>query len=201
MTGAIERTEEVAVRQRRLDSVLREHASDRTIHFLKVDVEGAERDVFASSDWDEFRPIVVVAEAVASWSTTPTHEAWEGILTDAGYRFAAFDGINRFYVEENHEHLIPSLAYPVSALDRYVPPALRTAEVKLEHALRDADAQRAEAEELRGALDRADAELAEARHALDVVHGSRTWRAGRMVATAARPALALADRLGKGRSR
>ena len=39
---AIERIEETTIPQRRLDSILREHAADRTIHFLKVDVEGAE---------------------------------------------------------------------------------------------------------------------------------------------------------------
>ena len=46
---AIERIEEIAIPQRRLDSILREHAAGRTIHFLKVDVEGAERQVLASS--------------------------------------------------------------------------------------------------------------------------------------------------------
>jgi FkbM family methyltransferase len=201
MPGAIERTEEIAVPQRRLDSILEEHARDRTIHFLKVDAEGAERQVLASSDWSAFRPVVVVAEAVASFSTTPTHEAWEGILTAAGYLFAAFDGINRFYVDEAHEHLLPSLAYPVSALDRYVPASQQASEARLAGALDELALKTAESEELRRSHARTVAELTEARHALDVVHGSLTWRAGRAVATVARPALDLADRLGKARSR
>ena len=97
----------------------------QTIHFLKVDVEGAEREVLASSDWDAFRPIVVLVEAVEAWSTTPTHEAWEHILLDAEYEFAAFDGINRFYVDRDHHDLIPALAYPISALDRFVTASAR----------------------------------------------------------------------------
>ena len=104
---AIERIDEVAVPQRRLESILCDHAVGRTIHFLKVDVEGAERQVLASTDWTAFRPIVVVAEAIEPLSTTSTHGQWEQILADADYRFAAFDGINRFYVDRDHEHFNP----------------------------------------------------------------------------------------------
>jgi FkbM family methyltransferase len=199
---AIERVEEISVPQRRLESVIREHAANRTIHFLKVDVEGAERQVLASSDWALFRPVVVLVEAVESWSTTPTHKRWESILTEAGYRFAAFDGINRFYVAEGYDHLIPSLAYPISALDRFVPAPLRDSEARLEHALRELDERTAVSESLRDSLDQTVSERDEARHAhdearhaLDVVHGSLTWRTGRVLATAGRPFLRLAQRL------
>ena len=62
----------------------------------------------------------MLAESIESCSTSPTHKDWESVLLDAGYRFAAFDGINRFYVDEGYEHLIPTLAYPISALDHFV---------------------------------------------------------------------------------
>ena len=75
----------------------------------RVDVEGAEREVLASSDWNVFRPIVVVVEAVAPWSTKPTHEAWEPLLLGAEYALAAFDGINRFYVDRGRSDLILAL--------------------------------------------------------------------------------------------
>jgi FkbM family methyltransferase len=195
ITEAIERVEEIAVPQRRLESVLREHAADRTIHFLKIDVEGAEQQVLASSDWSAFHPIVVVVEAIESWSTTATHERWEGILTEAGYQFAAFDGVNRFYVAEGYDHLIPDLAYPISALDRFVPAPMRDSEVKLERALQELDERTAESESLRRSLAETISERDEARHALDVVHGSLTWRAGRVLATAARPFRSLSRRL------
>ena len=42
VSDAVERFEETGVPQRRLESILREHAGERTIHFLKVDVEGSE---------------------------------------------------------------------------------------------------------------------------------------------------------------
>jgi FkbM family methyltransferase len=195
VTELVERIEEITVPQRRLDSILREHAGDRTIHFLKVDVEGAERQVLASSDWDSFRPIVVIVEAIESCSTTTTHRNWESVLFDAGYRFATFDGINRVYVDRAHDHLIPALAYPVSALDRFVTPSSNASEARVQQALAELREQTAEAESLRERLDLAQAEVAQARHALDVVHGSRTWRAGRIIARAARPFLKVGKRL------
>lgn len=183
---AIERIEEVTVPQLRLASILHKHAADRTIHFLKVDVEGAEREVLGSSDWSSFRPIVVIAEAVESCSTTPTHARWESILLQAGYRYAAFDGINRFYVEQDHSDLVPTLAYPVSALDRYVK-APDDLEARLDQTL----------EELREKTE----ELESARQSLAALHRSRTWRAGRIVANAGRPVLTATARLRKSWSR
>ena len=192
---AIERIEEIAVPQRPLESILREHAADRTIHFLKVDVEGAERQVLASSDWASFRPIVVIAEAIESCSTSLTHDNWESVLLDAGYRFAAFDGINRFYVDQGHDHLIPILAYPISALDHFVTSSRHDSEVKLEQALSELRERTSESQSLRRSLDHVGAELGQAKHALDAVHRSRTWRAGRMIARAGPPVLTAGERL------
>jgi FkbM family methyltransferase len=192
---AIERIEEVTVPQRRLESILREHAPDRTIHFLKVDVEGAERQVLASSDWASFRPIVVVAESIESCGTSATHHDWEDILLNAGYQFAAFDGINRFYVDHEHGHLVPILAYPISALDHFVPSSRGSSKTELGQTVEELQVRTSECESLRRSLDDVRAELERARQALDVVHQSRTWRAGRILATAGRPVLAAAERL------
>ena len=192
---AVGRTEEVTIPQRRLGSILRDHALGRTIHFLKIDVEGAERQVLGSSDWTVFRPIVVVAEAVEPLSTVTTHQHWEQILLDAGYRFAAFDGINRFYVEPDHEHLIPALEYPVSALDGFVPVSLRDLQVKLDEACGELVAKRSEADDLRQTVARLEGEVVQARQELGAVYGSKAWRAGRMIATVARPVREAAKRL------
>lgn len=178
---AVERHEEVAVRQLRLDSILRRHATDRTIHFLKIDVEGAEQRVIASCDWREFRPIVVLVEAVESWSTSPTHERWERMLLDADYEFAVFDGVNRFYVDVAHRELTPALSYPISALDRYTPAGLSE--------------NREQAEALSLENERLRHENARLRDDLDAVYRSRTWRAGRVLAGVLRPAVAVGRRV------
>jgi glycosyltransferase involved in cell wall biosynthesis len=95
------------------------HASGRTIDFLKVDVEGAERDVLSSFDPATIRPTVILVEAISPLQNVANHDDWESILLDNGYAFSAFDGINRFYVPVERAELIDALAYPVSLLDRY----------------------------------------------------------------------------------
>ena len=47
-----------------LDEVLREHRIGE-VHFLKVDVEGAERAVLEGASFDDVRPWIVVVEATA----------------------------------------------------------------------------------------------------------------------------------------
>lgn len=102
-----------------LDDVFSAHASERRIDFLKIDAEGAEREVLASFDREANRPRVVLVEAISPLSNRPTHDEWESLLLEADYVLAAFDGINRFYVPVEHEDAVPTLAYPISSLDRY----------------------------------------------------------------------------------
>ena len=87
------------------------------VAFLKVDVEGWEAEVLASGDWGRHRPVVIVVEAVDE-EGRPTHEAWEPDLLANRYRFALFDGLNRFYVrEEDAERFLTRLAAPANVLD------------------------------------------------------------------------------------
>ncbi len=82
-------------------------ASD--IDFLKIDVEGAEAEVFAGADFKRFRPKVIVAEAVAPGSGEANWQDWEPKLLSQGYRFALFDTLNRFYVAEEHPEIFERL--------------------------------------------------------------------------------------------
>jgi FkbM family methyltransferase len=91
------------------------------VDFLKVDVEGFEREVLAGADWSSFRPRVVVMEATVPKSDEPAHEAWEPMLLEAGYRFALFDGLNRFYVHADEPALLQTLAIPANVFDDFVP--------------------------------------------------------------------------------
>ncbi len=86
---------------------------DCTIDFLKIDVECFERQAILGADWKRWRPRVVVVE-----STWP--EYWESLLLENDYRFAAFDGLNRYYVRPEDRDLIPLLAVPVNVLDNAV---------------------------------------------------------------------------------
>ena len=91
------------------------------VDFLKVDVEGYEREVLAGADWSRFRPRVVVIEATVPKSDEPAHEGWEPMLFEVGYRFALFDGLNRFYAHADEPALLQRLATPANVFDNFVP--------------------------------------------------------------------------------
>lgn len=82
----------------------------REIDFLKIDVEGAEKQVLSGNDWTRFRPKVVTLEALEPVTMRPAWEAWEPMLLDSGYRFAFFDTLNRYYVAQEHTSLAQALA-------------------------------------------------------------------------------------------
>jgi FkbM family methyltransferase len=75
------------------------------IDFLKIDVEGAEADAIAGMDFTRWRPRVVVVEAVSPGSMSESRQAWEPDLLAAGYAFAFFDRLNRFYVAREEADL------------------------------------------------------------------------------------------------
>jgi len=77
-----------------------------SIDFLKVDVEGAERDVLFGCDWQRFRPKVIVAEAISPMTSEPSWQEWEPFLLAQGYCFVLFDTLNRFYVGQEHPEII-----------------------------------------------------------------------------------------------
>jgi FkbM family methyltransferase len=116
------RTETFEVPVRTLDSVLAEHVAPGTvIDVLKVDVEGQERDVLESVSLPDWRPRLLVIEATAPNSTVTNHEEWEHLVLTAGYDFAYFDGLNRFYTTAAEPELRQAFATPVCLFDRYVP--------------------------------------------------------------------------------
>jgi hypothetical protein len=91
-----------------------------TIHFMVVDVEGAEAEVLRGLDLERFRPQVLVIEATLPRSREQSHTGWEPRVLASDYQFATFDGINRFYVARECASLVPPLQDPPNALDGFV---------------------------------------------------------------------------------
>jgi FkbM family methyltransferase len=112
--------EETRVTVVTVDSILEQHGFPG-FDLLKIDVEGRERDVLASVDLARWRPRVLVVEATEPGTPVPTHATWEPMVLAAGYRFALFDGLNRFYARDGEDALFERLSVPANVFDRWIP--------------------------------------------------------------------------------
>ncbi|MEA5122806.1 FkbM family methyltransferase [Xanthomonas floridensis] len=99
-----------------LDKVL--EIVDGEIHWLKIDVEGAERQVLEG--WlGNRRPWVLVIESTKPMSQEQSHDEWEALVTSKGYRFVYFDGLNRFYVNNAHPEIEGAFRIGPNVFDRF----------------------------------------------------------------------------------
>jgi FkbM family methyltransferase len=87
------------------------------VHWLKIDVEGFEEQVLKGWDSSCFRPWVILVEATLPNSPKTDYAGWDPILTNANYRFVYFDGLNRFYIAEEHEELREAFSCPPNIFD------------------------------------------------------------------------------------
>lgn len=103
-----------------LDQVIGEYLPDLPLHLLSIDVEGMEHQVLKGLDLRKHRPWVVVLEATVPGCPAPTHQAWEHLLLEAGYLMSYFDGLNRFYLAQEHRSLQDLFALPPNIWDGFV---------------------------------------------------------------------------------
>ena len=101
-----------------LSAVLARFANE-TVHWLKIDVEGAERAALASWGDANVRPLVVVVESTVPMTQILSHTEWEPLLLVRGYEFVYFDGLNRFYVSSAARALRTSLTTPPNLFDDF----------------------------------------------------------------------------------
>jgi FkbM family methyltransferase len=101
-----------------LDKILEDSAAS-TIHFLKIDVEGAEGEVLEGLDLARVRPWIIVVEATEPNLTRAVHNEWERIVTNRGYSFAYLDGLNCFYVADEVSELKERLSVPPNFFDNF----------------------------------------------------------------------------------
>jgi FkbM family methyltransferase len=104
-----------------LNSLFEEYGGD-PVHFLKIDVEGAERSVLSGCDFERWRPWVLVIEATIPMSREVNDQTWEGLVTGARYEKAFFDGLNNYYVAEEHPELKSAFTLPPNFFDDFMLP-------------------------------------------------------------------------------
>lgn len=79
--------------------------AERDVHWLKIDVEGMEKDVIDSWMPSDVRPWIVVVESTRPNSPDEVFAEWEPNLCALGYDFKYFDGLNRYYLSTAHKEL------------------------------------------------------------------------------------------------
>lgn len=122
-----------SVSMRPLSSIWKMHVpQNQPVHFLKVDVEGAEKEVLESMDWAGNRPWVVLIEATLPMSQVEAHHEWEHLLIQADYVFAYADGLNRFYISREMAHLSQYFKYPPNVFDEFMSSQLQAALISSE---------------------------------------------------------------------
>ncbi|MGE6696019.1 FkbM family methyltransferase [Sphingobium limneticum] len=92
---------------------------DRPIHWLKIDVEGAERSVLESWRDSPARPWIMLVESTYPMSRTETHDEWEELILERDYEFVYADGLNRFYLHADHAHLKELFRFPPNVFDEF----------------------------------------------------------------------------------
>ncbi|MDD1778628.1 MAG: FkbM family methyltransferase, partial [Candidatus Helarchaeota archaeon] len=90
------------------------------IQFLKIDVEGAEYLVLQGLDLNKLRPWIILIEATIPSSQKENYFEWEPLLKNNSYRFVYFDGLNRFYVANEHSSLSDLLSIPPNVFDGFI---------------------------------------------------------------------------------
>jgi FkbM family methyltransferase len=182
--------EDIEVEARTLSRILGDAGDDfDEIHFMVIDLEGAEGQALSGLDLQRWRPWVLVVEATRPNSMVPTQE---NSLIEAGYSFCLFDGLSRFYVAAEHrESLEASLSFPAGVLDHYIP-------LTQEQLQRDIEQSQRDVEHLQDQLDNAERQVTRWRHKalvewaeiaaaatadseriareLEGLHGSLSWR-------------------------
>lgn len=110
---------EIVVPTRSLDDICAAHGVS-AVHFLKIDVEGSERSVLEGFSFTSIRPWIVLVEATLPNTQIAAHAEWEELLLARSYRLVYQDGLNRFYLAEEHEALAPAFDLPPNVFDKFV---------------------------------------------------------------------------------
>ncbi|MDP8996057.1 MAG: FkbM family methyltransferase [Pseudomonadota bacterium] len=102
-----------------LSALFENHATGE-VHWLKIDVEGMEKEVLQSWQQHPARPWILILESTLPNKPIQNHETWESEVLARGYQFVYFDGLNRFYVHENCPELQSAFGPGPNVFDDYV---------------------------------------------------------------------------------
>lgn len=121
---------ESSIRVKTLNAIFEEHVRS-SIHFLKIDVEGHEKEVLQGIDFSHWRPWIILVESTIPNTEAPNFSVWEELILGSSYHHVYFDGLNRFYVADEHHGLDSSFSKPPNVFDNFVSHRFHEAQVSL----------------------------------------------------------------------
>lgn len=126
--------EEIEVEVKTLTEVL-QNVTFNEIHWLKIDAEGAEFSIVKGIDFLNVRPWIIVIEATLPNTAIKAENLWTSQLLSSKYVFCFFDGLNEFWVAQEHLELRSLISYPAGVHDRYIRSADHKVRLELKAAL------------------------------------------------------------------
>lgn len=89
------------IKVKTLNHILEEYVVP-SITFMKIDVEGMERQILEGVDLMKYRPIVLVIESIKPFSHANAHNSWEPMVLNSNFTFMYFDELNRYYLANEY---------------------------------------------------------------------------------------------------
>lgn len=160
---------------------------NRDIHWLKIDVEGFEREVLESWGDSNVRPWILLVESTQPLSKKESFQDWEDLVLSKGYEFAYFDGLNRYYVHASHIELCEFFDVPPNFFDNFVLSSSHYMCKNVVRELKDLEVRLLDAGKHVGYLsqqlghfekqsENLEHQLAQSRQELANVYASKSWR-------------------------
>ena len=103
-----------------LSAICKEFAQVPDIHFLKIDVEGWERDVLLGANLVDFRPWIVLIEATIPNTQTDVSSEWLELLIESNYEIGYRDGLNIYFLAKEKIHLKEKFQFPPNVFDDFI---------------------------------------------------------------------------------
>ncbi|MGC1017633.1 FkbM family methyltransferase [Pantoea agglomerans] len=168
---------EKEVEVKTLNEIFEKHVEiTQQVHFLKIDVEGLEFNVLKGCDWIKYRPWIIVVESTIPMTQDENYQQWEYLLTDSNYHFAYRDGLNRFYVADEHNELIEKFKNPPNVFDGFMLHSEFQHRLDLSEAKKKNKRSLATERQLRKLVAEKEHEAWFTRHQLENIYNSRYWR-------------------------
>ena len=171
------KTSAIPVEIQTLSHIWQQHvANDQIVHFLKIDVEGFELDVIQGNNWIKNRPWIVLVEATLPSSQEESYQSWEKILLEYDYEFTYADGLNRFYIANEHNELTSFFRYPPNVFDGFTLAQQHTFEHRATQAENRATQAENRATQAENRATQAEAKAIQTGQQLQSLLVSKSWR-------------------------